>query len=183
MKQGEMKIAAIVALAVAGIVGAYLLGTHARPRIAPVVFVDENSGVFLDHADEVGQACPDAAFSLGKNGAEYILWLGWDKDHWRSMLIRQGDSVLLMETDSPDYKQIVRDACRAIRPDTAWLSEHRKEKASEVHAAEDSNRYELRDIHDGDISRSALLDKQTGKVWGWYGSVFIQEKVSPEPDK
>lgn len=123
---------------------------------------------------------------MKKNGAEYILWLGWDKDHWRSMLIRQGDSVLLMETDSPDYKQIVREACRAIRPDTAWLTETRKIKASEPqHSAEDSNRYELRDIHDGEISGTALLDKRTGKVWAWHSGAdwFHEVEVSPEPDK
>jgi hypothetical protein len=185
MKQGEMKIIAVVALALAGVVGAYLLGTHERPKVAPVVFIDE--GLLLDHADEIRQACPTAAFSLEKDGAEYRLWMGWDKDHWHSMLVRQGDAVLLIEKDSPDYKQIVRDACRAIRPDTAWLSEHRKEKASTAHAAEESNRYELRDIHDGGISRSALLDKRTGKVWGWHAlsgkGWFNQEDISPEPDK
>jgi hypothetical protein len=180
-----MKSVAVVILAVAGIVGAYLLGTRARPSVAPIVFINF-TGLPRSHFDELRQACPNVAFSLSKEGSEYRLSMSWINEHWQSSLIRE-DSVLLMTSNSPDFKQIMREACRAIKPDTAWLLETRKRKVSEPHAVEESNRYELREIHDGSISRSALLDKRTGKVWGWHAlSVkgwFDQEDISPEPDK
>lgn len=188
-----MKATAIAVLVLVAIIGAYLLGTRRLPGDPPIVFIS-SSDILPEHADEIRQACPSAAFALSDEPAEYVLSMGWDKDRWTSMLIRK-DSVLLMKKDSPDYKQIVREACRAIQPDTAWLSDHRTRKSSEPraanepHAAEDSTRYELRDIHDGSISRSALLDKRTGKIWAWHSvssSVkgwLLEEDIVPEPDK
>jgi acetyl esterase/lipase len=103
------------------------MGTRARPDVAPVVFI-QSSDFFLlrDHSDEFRQACPDAAFALKGETADYYLRMYWGNDHWYSMLMR-ADSVLLMTKDSPDFKLVVREACQAIRSDTAWLWARRRQ--------------------------------------------------------
>ena len=179
-----MKSFVVVILVITGVVGGYLVGTRDRSSERPVVFINDRSGVLLERAQDIWQSCPGAAFSLTEKGSDYQLGMYWEKDHWTSLLVRE-DSVLLMKQDSPDFNHLMREACRAIKPDAAtWLPEHRMRIASEPRIADESNRYELRDIHDGQVYGAALLDRRTGKVWTWHaaGEWFKQETVLPEPE-
>lgn len=85
------------------------------------------------------------------------------------------DSALVYRGESPDYKHILREACKSIRRDVAqWGFSDRLRKvpaeasSQKVTAAETaSNRYDPREVRNGSIATTAIFDKQTGQVWVW----------------
>lgn len=189
----RMKFVALVLIVVA-IAGAYLVGAHQRSRAdaAPIVFVSEG----IAHAKDIWQSCPSIALSLDEKSSEYRILMGWRNGRWDSLVIR-GTSVLLMKDEGSDFNQLVREACRAITPDAAtWLPEYRKRMASAAPGADESDRYEIRELRDSSSKRvgqseasdesyeSVLLDKRTGRVWKWSAqpnSFFVEAEVTPSP--
>jgi hypothetical protein len=119
-----VKAIAVAFVIVVSIAGAYLLGARTQPFVAPIIYLDDNVLLLYDHADEIKMACPGASFSLAKGESDYWLSMSWHRDRWTSLLLRK-DSVLMMRKDSPDFLQIVREACKDIQADKAWLVENR----------------------------------------------------------
>jgi hypothetical protein len=122
--------------------------------------------------------------------ADYRLLMFWREGQWRSYLSRS-DSAYLFDEDSVDFSQIVRDGCRAMLEDTKYPAPiPAGQQGPQSHEVD---RYELRDVRNGAVTSSAILDKKTGKVWIWNNvtdekgrktgkSAFVSEEVSPEPD-
>ncbi len=113
----------------------------------------------------------------------------WSHDHWSAQLFRSDDAYML-EEDSPDFNRILRDSCKALRYDSGGWGV-RPLKAAK---AEPTDRYDLRELHNGAVSTSAMIDRKTGKVWIWTNlmdnngkktgkSAFLSEEVVPEPEK
>lgn len=171
----------------------YLGKRELRPR--PRLFVGRYEAVSVwapewSHVKDIWQSCPEAAFTWDHDGADYQLIVSWSNDHWSSQLLR-GDDAYLFEEDSPDFNRIVRDSCKALRYDSQeWLAPLKTGKAARE---EPTDRYELREIRNGPLSTSAIIDKKTGKVWIWTEvtnngkktgkSAFLSEDVIPEPEK
>ncbi len=139
----------------------------------------------FNRGNDIRQSCPEAVFALEEDKSDYSLTMRWDQNHWGGLLVEDG--AFLFQENGPDFNKIVRDACKAIQEDQRWPVGSQKQKAILL------DRYELRDLHNGSLSTSAILDKQTGKVWVWTNltrddgkltgkSAFISEEVSPPPE-
>ncbi len=133
--------------------------------------------------EDIHQNCPETAFVSREEDADYSLTTVWDKDHWRAML--EGDGQFLVREYSPDFKKIERDACRTIQKNERWPA--RAAHAQAPKKSVPADRYELHDLRNGNVATSALIDRQTGKVWVWSTSGkgvthFISEDVIPSPD-
>lgn len=169
---------------------------HSKAATRPKLFVGHTEVSTTIQHTPVGslednlQSCPEAVLVWDVDDADYQLEMKWGKDHWASALTRK-DYAFLFSENNPDSNQLVRDACRAIRRDSAWLAEsHRNASSGAIGSVDD--RYELRELHNGPLSTSALLDKRTGKIWVWKemtmngkktGSTeFASETVTPEPE-
>ncbi len=134
-----------------------------------------------DRMEDIHQICPQTALVSTQKQSDYSLLMRWDKDHWSAIL--DSDDQLLLNETTPDFNKVVRDTCMAIRKNEDW-------PVRPTHFAETKNilldRYELHDVRNGNVVTSALLDKQTGKVWirstGKSGSAFMAEDVLPPPD-
>jgi hypothetical protein len=161
-----------------------------RPR--PRLFVGHyTAGVWTPEwlqSKEIWQSCPDAAFIWDRDNADYQLNVSWRTDHWSAQLFRS-DSAYLLEEDSPDFNRILRDSCKAMRYDSLeWLAPLKAAKE------EATDRYDLRELHNGVLSTSAMIDKKTGKVWIWTNitdnngkktgkTAFLSEEAIAEPEK
>jgi|HubBroStandDraft_4_1064222.scaffolds.fasta_scaffold231736_2 hypothetical protein len=163
-----------------------------RPR--PKLFVGHHVGntwtPLWDNAKDIWQSCPEAALIWNREDADYQLIMSWSDGHWSARLLRS-DFAYLLQKDSPDFNRILRDSCKALRYDALeWLAPPKIGKAAE----EPTDRYELRELRNGAVSTSAMIDKKTGKVWIWTNltdnngkktgkSAFLSEEVIPEPEK
>ncbi len=137
------------------------------------------------HPEDILLSCPDSVLVLDANVADYRLSMRWDTDHWEAGLLRK-DSALLFHERSPDFNQVVRNACKAIKFDMSWVSPPAAREAS-------ADRYELKDLHNGPTSTTALIDRRTGRVWVWTNftdnkgqktgkTEFLSEDVVPDPE-
>jgi hypothetical protein len=122
--------------------------------------------------------------------ADYQLTMFWSSNHWSAQLFRSDDAYLL-EEDSADFNHVLRDSCKTLRYDSLeWLAPL---KTGTAKKEELSDRYELREIRNGPLSTSAMIDKKTGRVWVWTEvtnngkktgrTAFLSEDVIPEPEK
>lgn len=175
----------------------------------PKIFVGERKGIgseawTFDWAEGFWEACPQAALVEDEDHADYVFWASWGQGRWNGYVQRK-DTAFLYRGQNPDYKQILRSACRKIRRDFAdWNQPQDRQKQPETangpakaEPTENHNRFELRDVRNGNTITSAIFDKQTGRVWVWTvltgkdgkktGSAFISEDVhsysgSPQPE-
>jgi hypothetical protein len=163
-------------------------------RTRPKLFVGHYAGGAWtpewSHFKDVRQSCPEAVVIWDRDAADYQLNMYWSEGHWASQLLRN-DSADMLEEDSPDFNRIVRDSCKAVLYDSLeWRAPLGADTAAR---GESPDRYDLRELHNGALSTSAMIDKKTGKVWIWTSltengkktgkTAFLSEEVVPEPEK
>ena|ERR1019366_6609857 len=185
-----LAIAGGAVLVLTGMAGSYWLGARVKSwrGAPPRVFVWGPSVSPLGRARDIWDSCPHIALSLEPDAADYTIGMLWIDDHWQS-LVKRGSSILLADDHSPDFNKLLRQACRAISRDAStWPLDDARAITSQPAHADESARYELRDIIYGDARNSALLDRRTGKVWIWLkdpkspgGGFFLEEDVTPVP--
>ena len=159
----ERQIRVIVATpGVAAVEGAFQMGLPTGSLLLPK----------MEWANDFWSSCHRMAFATSAREADYTLVAGWVRNAW-SATVRRHDSALIYRGQSPNYKEILRGACRAIADDrgnweettsatdTASAAEERQEQLSPT------DRYDLRDLHNGMKTTTAILDKRTGRVWIW----------------
>jgi gas vesicle protein len=182
-----MAIGAILTAAAYSLV---LAERHSTPRRRLFLYDRETisgpaaSVQMLNRVPDIREICPDTLIVFEREKADYSQSMFWIQNHWRAVLT--GDSALLLAEETPDFNKIIRDVCKAIREDQKWPSRSLEQKNNLL------DRYELRDLRNGNVSTSAMLDKQTGKVWVWKNitrdgkatgkTAFLSEEVSPRPD-
>lgn len=173
-----------------------------RHRSQATIFVGEQSGFgkdaitfpHSDWLDSFSKACPDAAFMLGPDESDYKIMATWSDGRWYAVMSRR-DGALMQISQDPDYAKILREACERVRDDIRvrgrpLLSARGTAPESTFtvsQQADNSDRYELRDIRNGNLVTSAIFDKKTGRVWVWTtltgkngqktGSAFVSEDV------
>lgn len=163
-----------------------------RPR--PRLFVGQHSGKDWipewDHAKDIWLSCPEVIPVWDGDEADYQLFTFWGDNKWSARLFRN-DLGFLLEEDSPDFNRILRDSCNALHYDSAeWLAPLGADRTAATGA---TDRYDLRELRNGALSTSAIIDKKTGKVWVWTEitsngkktgkTAFLSEEVIPEPEK
>ncbi len=192
MSQVRRALVAVVALSVLAACSHGARGGHG-PAARPKLFVGhKESSVWVpefDRTKDIFASCPEPALMWNGDDVDYRLIMSWKENRWSARLFR-ADFGFLLEEDSPDFNQVLRDSCKAIRYDLLeWLPR----STANLPKPEMTERYELRELRNGGLSTSALLDKKTGKVWVWtelteHGkkvgkSAFLSEDVVPEPEK
>jgi hypothetical protein len=140
------------------------------------------------------------AFVADGKSADYsiqVIWAPSPKAAWLAWASRR-DNALIYEGENSDYVQLLRDTCRLIRADLKdWtLPDDSLPQEEGQSTRADLDRYELRDVRNGNVITSAIFDRQTGRVWVWTSvkgkngsdeSYFMAEEVlsytrSPKPD-
>jgi hypothetical protein len=179
---------------------AYTL-TRPHGRKQPRVYVGDGKYGHWDWANNFRGACPHMAFVTDEKVADYSIQAVWSpsRTKWFTWAERR-DTALIHQAEGPDYVEILRNTCRLIRADLDdWaladgsLPQDKPVDAESFKA--NADRYELRDVRNGNVVTSAILDRQTGRVWVWTNtkgkngneSSFMAENVysyvqSPKPD-
>lgn len=200
----------LMSIVIGALAASLLFFVSKRPR-QTTIFVGEQSGfgkdavtfAHWDWFESFVSACPNAAFMTDEDGADYKLMAAWTDNRWDAATARS-DGAMVYMTHGTDYAKILRDACAQVRADAnRWARPetqvHTIPQAAITGASkqtEGKDRYELRDIRNGNTISSAIFDKETGRVWVWTtlagksgqktGSAFISEDVysysnSPAP--
>lgn len=189
MRTRHLLLGAVIVLALEGALLTGFRWGRGSP-LQPRVFIGHHdyAGDFDvadgDRVKDIRLSCPTVAFVSDSAQADYSLMTRWNKGLWSGRLWRSDSAYLLAEEDA-DYNRLVRNACAAIGKDASawlvplrsWQSERKREARQPV-----PDRYELRDIHNARVATSAVIDKQTGKVWVWTDAGFVQEDFVPEPE-
>jgi hypothetical protein len=188
MKAKELVLGVIVGALLAVTFSRVITLPHGKPRSR--LFVSDGYGIngpkaTFNHATDVRQSCPETVFALEEDRADYSLTMYWGQGQWAGML--EGNGAFLFKENSADFNKIVRDACKVIQDDEKWPLRNQEPKQTLL------DRYELRELRNGTLSTSAILDKQTGEVWVWTNitrdgketgkSAFVAEEVSPPPNR
>ena len=153
-------------------------GGMTRPR--PKMFVGGfMAAIQLAKPETILQNCPEPRLAFDAETADYSLWMRWEQNHWNGSLFGKDGTVLFHE-DSSDSNQLIRDACKSLWQDLRWPGPPDQQRNA-------TDRFDLRDLHNGPVSTSAIIDRKTGKVWVWErdkdgGTVFMSEHVIPEPE-
>jgi hypothetical protein len=141
------------------------------------------------------------AFVTDEKVADYSIQAVWVplRTRWFTWTERN-DTALIHQAEGPDCVEILRNTCRLIRADLDdWTLPDgtlpQVKRADAESSKANADRYELRDVRNGNIATSAILDRQTGRVWVWTNtkgkngneSSFVAENVysfvqSPKPD-
>lgn len=171
-----------------------------RHRLQPTIFIFTipNSAESELRKFALGN-CPRPAL-VGEDDADYGIYAVWGKNNWTVSVIRKNQSTVYEKSDG-NYKRLIRQACDAADQDfPVWLdTEHKRRQAlstGDQDVGKEKNvglRYELHEMRNGSLTSTALVDRQTGKVWVWTemtdakgrkaGDRLIQVEVSPPPDK
>ena len=169
-----------------------------QPKIA-IISADESSTKALTGA--LSEACPQAAYTAekGKEDSDYRVALFWNADHWSSFVTRRDGAVVLFPEDpqytGSDYKIILRRICNAlVRDASLWAADQtfRSQIGAKVNRgvewqSSSADRFEIRDLRNGPVVSTALVDRKSGRVWVWKtgakeSSAFFEEDVIPKPD-
>jgi hypothetical protein len=197
---------AIAAVALAGIttVSYWFLNIRAPIQVT-VTFAspkgESSTGFdYFQWSEALRENCPVVALIIHQEGADYSLKPEWGTNGWSVLLLRS-DTAVILDADNPDYKKLLRMVCRAITRDAPlWIAtQARAATRRTANSGEnneenrlDQNRYELREVRNGALSTTALLDTRRGRVWIWTKltdkngaatgrSGFFEEEVSPDP--
>lgn len=197
-------------LTLAGIMVLLVLGwryvsTHPLQRKQPRIYVGDLVGGYA-HSDWIKDfraACPHMALVTDEKAADYSMKASWvpreRESRWVAFAERR-DTAQVYIGESRDYIQILRDTCRLIRADLEdWTPPDvtfPPDKRTEAESPKAADRFDLRDVRNGNVVTSAIFDRQTGRVWVWTNikgkngnneSAFMAEDVysytrSPKPD-
>lgn len=149
-----------------------------------------------DWAHAFWAGCAPFALMLpeGEENSDYSVETRWAQGHWEAEVFRN-DRAFIYKGENADSHRLLRSVCRAIRDDAPrWITldpdvspaELAKNMAAKERART-SDRYEVRDIRNGAVTTTALIDKRTGRVWVWTKlsngqTEFLEEEVTPRPD-
>jgi hypothetical protein len=153
-----------------------------------VLVVDDERSTDDAWMSKVLSACPGTFLSFDKaqSSDHYLALLLWRENKWNGTLWRDasGEEYLLWARNSSDYGKLLADMCVQAQDD--W--KHPLPPAQSHDA-----RYDLHDLRNGNVATSAILDRQTGRVWIWSSitdrkgvktkSEFVEEELSPSPAK
>jgi hypothetical protein len=185
-----MRAAAALLACCVVVLGAYFIADHSRtPKYRPVLVV-ANAENHSENEANILAACPGVALGFENNVERtthyYNLVMFWKDNQWKSFLFQESSSqeYLLWTAVDQNYDRLLRDACDRLKDESryAWPE------------TSDVNRYDLHDLHNGNLLTAAILDRQTGRVWIWTSltdnkgaktgkSAFLEEKLVPNPDK
>jgi len=144
--------------------------------------------------------CPKPALAGEELAADYEIIAMWRKEQWTVSVERKNRATIFQRSDT-NYKRLIQEACKAVYEDfPIWLDTERRRgeslRRADQRPEEESNRalrYELHDMRNGPLTSTALLDRQTGRVWVWtettdkkgrkVGDYLSQVEVSPPPEK
>jgi hypothetical protein len=195
--KNQVVSASVIALSAACML-LYLLAHHAR-SIQLRVHADGFNRPFRELSANLRIACPETAFVTDQGQADYQVQALWYAGKW-NVVVTRSDSAAVYDAQGPDYVQILREACGRIDADAEkWSSRDAVAQARLPRPSREGDaeyRYELRDVHNGSTSTSAIFDRRTGRVWIWTNltgksgkseSAFVAEDVysytdSPIPD-
>ncbi|HZL68335.1 MAG TPA: hypothetical protein VFC29_13510 [Candidatus Limnocylindrales bacterium] len=133
--------------------------------------------------------CSSIALGSDQDQADYMLGMRWVGDTWHAVLVRH-DSVILHQYEGKDSNAIIRDACKQVQKDPDWPMVGRLEKTTSIAKPADipgpGDRYELRDVRNGSVVITGIIDRQTGRIWIWKeglrgNTFFLQEDMIPDP--
>jgi hypothetical protein len=139
--------------------------------------------------NDVIHTCSGIALGSDNDQADYSLRMVWIEDAWYAMLLRH-DSVILHRYQGKDHNAIIRDACRQVQKDPDWPMVERLDKAASIAKRVDApaagDRYELRDVRNGPVVTTGIIDRRSGQIWIWTKgpngkTYFLQEDMIPEP--
>jgi hypothetical protein len=130
--------------------------------------------------------------------SDYDIVLVWDEGSWSAYTQRTDSAELPHETNA-DYEAVLRRVCDAIARDARlWTADRVFRSQSDVHLnreendqSPDGNRYDLREVRNGALTTTGLINKKSGRVWLWTdyhdklgnkSSGFLEEEETPKPD-
>jgi hypothetical protein len=147
-----------------------ILGSLAA-GVAPGMVPESLLPAKAEWADDFWASCGHMTLMTTEKEADYTMLVEWRQNRWVGTVHRR-DSALVYRGEDPNYKQILGAGCRAIEGDfTDWVPAA-GEIRSGIHnqgvvPPYPSDRFDLREIHNGSLTSTALLDKSTGAVWVW----------------
>ena len=138
-------------------------------RYKPVLVVGGGPSDERGSIDNVLVNCPkvEVAFKEQTDGTNYYsLVMKNVESGWYGMLFRNGDYVFWTGQDS-DYNRLLRSACGGLNEEQAFVESSASRPFNTTAQSMDTGRYELHDIRNGKVATSAMVDRQTGRVWIW----------------
>jgi hypothetical protein len=193
-----IRIVAVGLLALAlTVIGVYWTNVVREPRLQAKIGITGKGDL---PRETFVKACPNEAIG-GTDSADYKLTMFWsDQDKsWHGFLLRKDDAVL-KTYQGPDSAKIARQICQFVQRDfPAWLATERERTSSESREqtgripdqVPSAGRFELRDVRNGPLFTTAMIDTKSGRVWVWIqyhdkngketSSGFLEEDITPKP--
>jgi len=194
-----LRIVLLVAI-VAAVIGAGLIysragttrGRQIRVHFGPLGPYPHTEFNYGDWAHAFWADCAPMALALDEQNSDYSIEPHWEGGRWKAEVGRS-DNAYIYAGEDPDSHRLLRAACRAIRSDSpGWISLKPQVPPSELgeptrDAARPSDRFELREVRNGSLATTAMIDKRSGRIWIWtkYSdgrSGFLEEDVTPQPE-